>query len=47
MKRNNTHLAWFIDDDSVSNMNHEQFFIENFQHTNIRLFDEAEEAFGN
>jgi CheY-like chemotaxis protein len=44
MKRNNTHLVWFIDDDSVTNMIHEQFFIENFQHTNIRVFDKAEEA---
>jgi CheY-like chemotaxis protein len=25
-------------------MIHEQFFIENFQHTNIRVFDKAEEA---
>lgn len=44
MKRNNTHLVWFIDDDSVSNMIHEQFFIENFRQTNIRVFDKAEEA---
>ena len=44
MKRNKTHLVWLIDDDSVNNMIHEEFFIEKFPHINIRVFEKAEEA---
>lgn len=44
MKKNKTRLVWLIDDDSVSNMIHSEFFIEHFPRIQIKTFEKAEEA---
>ena len=44
MKKNKTCLVWLIDDDSVSNMIHSEFFIEHFPRIQIKTFKKAEIA---
>jgi len=44
MKKNKTRLVWLIDDDSVSNMIHSEFFHEHFPRIQIKTFEKAEEA---
>jgi len=44
MKKNKTQLVWLIDDDSVSNMIHAEFFNEHFPRIQIKTFEKAEIA---
>ena len=44
MKKNKTRSVWLIDDDSVSNMIHSEFFHEHFPSIQIKTFEKAEEA---
>ncbi len=44
MKKNKTQLVWMVDDDSVSNMIHSEFFHEHFPRIQIKTFEKAEEA---
>ena len=44
MKKNKTRSVWLIDDDSVSNMIHSEFFHEHFPRIQIKTFEKAEEA---
>jgi CheY-like chemotaxis protein len=44
MKKNKTRSVWLIDDDSVSNMIHSEFFHEHFPRILIKTFEKADEA---
>ena len=44
MKKNKTRLVWLVDDDSVSNMLHAEFFKEYFPRILIKTFEKAEEG---
>ena len=44
MKKNKTHLVWLVDDDSVSNMIHAEFFHEHFPRIQIKTFEKADIA---